>query len=426
MTSNKYIKINNYPQYTALISSAHESTKFIGNSPRCIVDTKYVDTLKRYTWSIDKFGYFHGLHNYIFKISGKTLESGHTIDHINRERLDNREENLRSASYSSQNSNRSRMKRKDAARPLPEGCNFTEDDIPKYAWLKYEQKYDRWNFVIQKHPKFEGKIWQSSKSKKYSLDEKLQATIDKLRELDVMDEDIERVPDFIINNIYKQKEQKEVYTYIPPKHIDFTKDNVTYKSIDNHDDIMIISHKDGIKYAVDSVFFPDLREFVFYPENNQLLASVYPSFQQKYNLTVKKASLARIILFISKQYPPDDKRKYTAYHNMNKFDNRIENLFWGNKTEAELSNDIKRKNINQNLPEDCNINPSTIPRFIQFYKSGTKEYFFINKHPAMEGKKWYSSTSKDRTIDEKYQETLRKYDELELPSCPKFIFNELN
>jgi hypothetical protein len=165
---------------------------------------------RRVTWFIMQNGYVAGhimtdtglnnvyLHQFLTKHRGHGA-GNISIDHVNRNKLDNRMENLRIANQSEQNENRGKMSRKYNAKPLPEGIEQT--DLPKFVTY-YNEKHGngtRDYFTVENHPlqnlkekgvtddktaQLANKRWASSKSKSITIQDKLQQARDYVAFLD--------------------------------------------------------------------------------------------------------------------------------------------------------------------------------------------------------------------------------------------------
>lgn len=139
------------------------------------------------TWFISVNGYITGnnkltIHQVIMNCygNGKGTKSI-SVDHIDRDKLNNCYNNLRIATFEEQHSNckgilpGTKRERKHNAKELPDG--ITQDMMNKYVvyyqeWLDKEHTRQREFFKVEKHPKLD-KHWITTKSNKVSIQEKL-------------------------------------------------------------------------------------------------------------------------------------------------------------------------------------------------------------------------------------------------------------
>ena len=113
------------------------------------------------------------LHSFLLKPGPTEM-----VQHISKNGLDNRRQNLRLVSNSDAVAGHAKKKRNVELPPL---CGIKPEDIPKHIWYVQANGYHRDRFAIEF--KTEGILWKSTSSKLVSLQEKLSQAKAKLEDL---------------------------------------------------------------------------------------------------------------------------------------------------------------------------------------------------------------------------------------------------
>jgi hypothetical protein len=164
-------------------------TVYRNNEPiKFVFDKDDEEKVKSKFWHCTSVGYIASsgkeksllLHRFILnKLDFPGRGSNETVDHLNRNPLDNRKENLRIVtSQTEQNLNQKKKPRNNVQ--LPENCGINSEDIPKHIWYIKPNGSHGDRFAIEF--KTENIIWKTTSSKKVSLFEKLNEAKQKLVE----------------------------------------------------------------------------------------------------------------------------------------------------------------------------------------------------------------------------------------------------
>ena len=157
---------------------------------KAVIDTEDFIKIKDYNWHYTANSYISQtirvdgkqkalyLHNIVMnQLEHPGKGSRQSIDHINRNGLDNRKENLRLITQSEQNIN---QKQKERRIELPVDSEISIDDIPKHIWyIKANGSHgDRFGIDL----KTENIKWKTTSAKNISLKDKLNSAKEQLQQ----------------------------------------------------------------------------------------------------------------------------------------------------------------------------------------------------------------------------------------------------
>ena len=174
---NQFIEMNDYVEGIVISS---------GKELRFKIDNEDIEKVKSRHWFAATGGAYIAtyicinnerktlyLHNFIMNrivFPGRGAKS--SIDHINRDGLDNRKENLRLVTQTQQNLN---QKKKERRKNLPEGIA----EIPQHIWYVKANGGHGDRFCVEfKSEKFK---WKGTSSKAISIQDKLKQAIEQLQ-----------------------------------------------------------------------------------------------------------------------------------------------------------------------------------------------------------------------------------------------------
>jgi hypothetical protein len=179
-----YINVSYYGKHYTIMKIKRNDTYV-----KALIDTEDIPKIKDFSWHYIATGYIGHtievddkrkelyLHNFVMNLldfPGKGAKE--SVDHINRNGLDNRKENLRIITQSAQNIN---QKQKERHIELPADSGININDIPKHVWYIKPNGAHGERFGIDL--KTEKIKWKTTSAKNVSLKDKLQSAKNQLQ-----------------------------------------------------------------------------------------------------------------------------------------------------------------------------------------------------------------------------------------------------
>lgn len=369
--------------------------------------------------TVDKSRYELYLHNFIMDrmmFEGKGQKE--SVDHINRHGPDNRKENLRLVSQTTQNHNQSKKERKVV---LPEGCGIDPNEMPRtVSYIPPESgHHDGFAVDVKGFPHIgNGRYrWKSTRNGNVSLRNKLHHALFHLKEL------VNKYPELIGVNDEKTQLAESFNEII--KKSGFPQDVI--------DANLIPTEMTASNFWNDAMLTPELKTIIKLHDAGQKVANDLPDDMvlPPYACYGKASETRGDKFYINEGHPALKRHRIKSWTTSQEKSVSTEDKYTELLAKME---DLKDEAV-ASCPEKVKSHPLSKGRkdyglsedmplfkYTGFQANGKIEYFFIQKyHPGLKrlgANQWKSSGTMKIPRVEKYAAFLAKLAELENGGTP--------